>query len=111
MKTFGLLLVASALLTGCASTPAAAPVTSAPAATTAAAKAVSSEQIAALSDGLRKIDRGAAEGAFDKAQAVCAQIADGAHGEGFTRGVALRFDVDPSKGQAVVDAIKAAGVC
>jgi pectin methylesterase-like acyl-CoA thioesterase len=111
MKQLGLLLVSGVLLAGCASTtPAAAPAT-----TTTDAKpslpTLTSAQISALNDNLRAVDPAAVEGSFDKAQAVCLQIADGAHGEGFLRGVATRFGTDASKGQALVDAVKSAGVC
>lgn len=111
MKKLGLLLVSAVLLSGCA---AHAP-TAAPATTTAAVKpslpTLTSAQISTLADNLRSVDPAAVEGSFDKAQAVCLQIADGAHGEGFLRGVALRFGSDPSKGQALVDAVTSAGVC
>jgi hypothetical protein len=110
MKKLGLIVIAAALLAGCS-----APAPSAVPATTAAAKpslpTLTSDQISTLQTGLRAIDPAAAQGSFDKAQAVCLQIEDGAHGEGFLRGVATRFDTDPTNGQALVDAIKAAGVC
>lgn len=74
--------------------------------------ALTSDQLSVLAQNLRAVDPAAVEGAYDNAMAVCDQLADNAHGEGFYRGVALRFGVeDQSKGQALVEAIQSAGVC
>lgn len=108
MKKLGLLLMSAALLAGCASTP---PAAIPPTTAKAAVKELSAAQITTLQDGLRAVDRAAVNGSLDKARAVCAQLADGAHGEGFLRGVALRFEVDQTKAQGVLDAIAAAKVC
>lgn len=114
MKKLGLALVSVALLAGCSSAPAAEPAEP-PAAETAAATpslpTLTSDQLTALADNLRAVDPAAVEGSFDKAQTVCLQIADGAHGEGFYRGVATRFDAADGTGPALVDAIQSAGVC
>lgn len=111
MKKLGLILLSVALLTGCASTPP----TSTPATTQAPAKpslpTLTSEQVSALADKVRAVDPAAVEGSFDKAQAVCLQIADGAHGDGFLRSVETRFGTAAGTGQALVDAVKSAGVC
>lgn len=114
MKKLGLALLPAVLLVGCASEPASEPVAeSTP--TVASAPSLpmlTSDQISTLAANLRAVDPAAVEGAFDNAQAVCLQLSDGAHGEGFYRGVALRFGVeDPSKGEALVEAIQSAGVC
>jgi pectin methylesterase-like acyl-CoA thioesterase len=110
LKKLSIILVAAALLTGCAATPTPTAETTTKAATPSQS-ALTMDQITALNDGLRKISPSAVEGSADKAKAVCAQIADGAHGEGFVRGVALRFDLDASQGQAILDAIASAKVC
>lgn len=114
MKSLGFLLVSAALLAGCASIPpAAVPATTAAVtpATEPSLPALTSAQISALADKLRAVDPAAVEGSFDKSQAVCLQIADGAHGEGFLRGVETRFGTAAGTGQALVDAVKSAGVC
>jgi RecB family exonuclease len=110
MKKLGL-IVAAVLLAGCSEpTPSTTPGITLPG-PNAPLPQLTSEQIAALQAKLRAIDPAAAENSFDKAQAVCRQIADGAHGDGFLRGGATRFDTAPSNGQAIVDAITGAGVC
>ena len=114
MKKLGLVLLPAILLTGCASAePAAdpAPVETVEATPTPTLPELSSEQINTLAENLRAIDPAAVEGAFDNAQAVCLQLADGAHGEGFYRGVATRFDAAEGTGPALVEAIQSAGVC
>lgn len=112
MKKLGLVLLPAILLTGCASAePAADPAPVVTADPSPTLPELSSEQISTLAENLRAVDPAAVEGAFDKAQAVCLQIADGAHGEGFYRGVATRFDAAEGTGPALVEAIQSAGVC
>lgn len=111
MKKLAVLALAALTLAGCSSTSAAAPAVTPTVAATPTLPTLTSAQVSGLADKLRAVDPAAVEGSFDKAQTVCLQIADGAHGEGFLRGVALRFGTDESKGQALVDAVQSAGVC